>query len=118
MSGPPYALQRLPAILNFSGGRQRSCSTTSSNTTTAVHRRSGLGSPWREEPDLLAVDKQGKLYIFEIKVWEAQAENLLRPFGTVRSSEHMTTGSITCSENSTRAVEWLKPLCNLWCLVG
>ena len=33
---------------------------------------------WREEPDLLAVDKQGNLYIFEIKVWESQSENLLQ----------------------------------------
>ena len=34
--------------------------------------------PWQEEPDLLAVDEQGKLYIFEIKVWESRSENLLQ----------------------------------------
>ena len=38
----------------------------------------GQSRRWREEPDLLAVDKQGKLYIFEIKVWESQSENLLQ----------------------------------------
>ena len=35
-------------------------------------------SNWQEEPDLLAIDKQGTLYIFEIKVWEARSENLLQ----------------------------------------
>ena len=33
---------------------------------------------WQEEPDLLAVDEHGKLYIFEIKVWESRSENLLQ----------------------------------------
>lgn len=33
---------------------------------------------WQEEPDLLAIDEQGKLYIFEIKVWESRSENLLQ----------------------------------------
>ena len=33
---------------------------------------------WQEEPDLLAVDEEGKLYIFEIKVWESRSENLLQ----------------------------------------
>jgi hypothetical protein len=33
---------------------------------------------WQEEPDLLAVDAQGNLYIFELKVWESTAENLLQ----------------------------------------
>jgi hypothetical protein len=33
---------------------------------------------WQEEPDLLAVDEQGNLYIFEIKVWEARSENILQ----------------------------------------
>jgi len=33
---------------------------------------------WQEEPDLLALDEGGKLYIFEIKVWEARSENLLQ----------------------------------------
>lgn len=33
---------------------------------------------WQEEPDLLAVDRDGNLYIFEIKVWEARQENLLQ----------------------------------------
>lgn len=33
---------------------------------------------WREEPDLLAVDRQGNLYIFEIKAWESHPENLLQ----------------------------------------
>ena len=46
MSGPPDALQRLPAIINFSGaGRQRSCSTTSSNTTTAAYKAK---RPWSQ----------------------------------------------------------------------
>ena len=33
---------------------------------------------WREEPDLMAIDKAGSLYIFELKIWEAQSENLLQ----------------------------------------
>ncbi|MGA2961395.1 MAG: hypothetical protein ABSD96_06960, partial [Candidatus Korobacteraceae bacterium] len=33
---------------------------------------------WQEEPDLLALDEHGRLYIFEIKVWEARSENLLQ----------------------------------------
>lgn len=33
---------------------------------------------WREEPDLLALDKDGNLYIFELKVWESQSENILQ----------------------------------------
>jgi hypothetical protein len=33
---------------------------------------------WQEEPDLMAIDRDGKLYIFEIKVWEARQENLLQ----------------------------------------
>ena len=33
---------------------------------------------WQEEPDLLAMDEQGRLYIFEIKVWESRSENLLQ----------------------------------------
>jgi hypothetical protein len=31
-----------------------------------------------EEPDLIAVDKQGRLYLFELKVWESTSENLLQ----------------------------------------
>src|SRR4051812_13781315 len=33
---------------------------------------------WQEEPDLLALDREGSLYIFEIKVWESRHENLLQ----------------------------------------
>lgn len=33
---------------------------------------------WREEPDLMAVDGDGNLYIFELKAWESQSENLLQ----------------------------------------
>lgn len=33
---------------------------------------------WQEEPDLMAVDKEGNLFIFELKVWESQSENLLQ----------------------------------------
>lgn len=33
---------------------------------------------WREEPDLMAVDRDGRLYIFEIKAWESDSENLLQ----------------------------------------
>jgi hypothetical protein len=33
---------------------------------------------WQEEPDLMAVDKDGNLYIFELKVWESQSSNLLQ----------------------------------------
>lgn len=33
---------------------------------------------WREEPDLMALDSNGSLYIFELKVWESTNENLLQ----------------------------------------
>ena len=33
---------------------------------------------WREEPDLMAIDKDGNLYIFELKIWESKRENLLQ----------------------------------------
>jgi len=32
----------------------------------------------QEEPDLLALDERGQLFIFEIKVWESHSENLLQ----------------------------------------
>lgn len=33
---------------------------------------------WREEPDLMALDKNGHLFIFELKAWESNPENLLQ----------------------------------------
>ena len=33
---------------------------------------------WQEEPDLMAIDKEGKLYIFELKAWESRSENILQ----------------------------------------
>jgi hypothetical protein len=33
---------------------------------------------WQEEPDLLAVDAEGRLYIFELKVSESESKNLLQ----------------------------------------
>ncbi len=33
---------------------------------------------WREEPDLMAFDARGTLYIFELKAWESQSENILQ----------------------------------------
>jgi hypothetical protein len=33
---------------------------------------------WQEEPDLMAVDAEGKLYIFELKVSESESKNLLQ----------------------------------------
>ena len=33
---------------------------------------------WQEEPDLMAIDKEGKLYIFELKAWESRSDNLLQ----------------------------------------
>lgn len=33
---------------------------------------------WREEPDLMALDAEGTLYIFELKAWESQSENILQ----------------------------------------
>lgn len=33
---------------------------------------------WQEEPDLMALDRQGRLYIFELKAWESRSENLLQ----------------------------------------
>ena len=36
--------------------------------------------PRQEEPDILAVDKKGDLYIFELKRWGSNEENLLQVF--------------------------------------
>jgi len=33
---------------------------------------------WQGEPDLMAVDRDGNLYIFELKAWESHSENLLQ----------------------------------------
>lgn len=33
---------------------------------------------WQEEPDLMAIDKNGDLFIFELKAWESQDANLLQ----------------------------------------
>jgi hypothetical protein len=33
---------------------------------------------WQEEPDLMAIDKNGNLFIFELKAWESQDINLLQ----------------------------------------
>jgi len=33
---------------------------------------------WQEEPDLMAMDSNGDLYIFELKAWESQPYNLLQ----------------------------------------
>lgn len=33
---------------------------------------------WQEEPDLMAIDRKGKLYIFELKAWESRSENILQ----------------------------------------
>jgi hypothetical protein len=33
---------------------------------------------WQEEPDLMAVDKNGDLFIFELKAWESDSTNILQ----------------------------------------
>ncbi|MFQ5847493.1 MAG: hypothetical protein ACE5IQ_07440, partial [Candidatus Methylomirabilales bacterium] len=33
---------------------------------------------WQEEPDLMALDRDGHLYIFELKAWESHSTNLLQ----------------------------------------
>ena len=33
---------------------------------------------WQKEPDLMAIDKNGDLYIFELKAWESDDTNLLQ----------------------------------------
>ena len=33
---------------------------------------------WQEEPDLMAVDERGDLYIFELKAWESHSSNVLQ----------------------------------------
>ena len=38
----------------------------------------GQERPFQEEADLLALDKDGALYIFELKRWEANQENILQ----------------------------------------
>ena len=36
--------------------------------------------PWKEEPDILALDRKGDLYVFELKRWSGESENLLQVF--------------------------------------
>ena len=38
----------------------------------------GQERKWKEEPDLLALDKDGILYIFELKRWQSEQENILQ----------------------------------------
>ena len=38
----------------------------------------GQERKWKEEADLLALDKDGTLYIFELKKWQSEPENLLQ----------------------------------------
>ena len=38
----------------------------------------GQERSWQEQPDLLAFDKNGQLYIFELKRWESEKENILQ----------------------------------------
>ena len=33
---------------------------------------------WQEEPGLMAVDKKGNLFIFELEAWESHSSNLLQ----------------------------------------
>lgn len=33
---------------------------------------------WQEEPDLMAIDSHGDLYIFELKAWESEERNILQ----------------------------------------
>ena len=33
---------------------------------------------WQEEPDLMALDAEGTLYIFELKAWESHSDNILQ----------------------------------------
>ena len=47
---------------------------------------------WQEEPDLMALDRQGNLYIFEIKVWESRRENILQALRYGHSSSLVGCG--------------------------
>lgn len=38
----------------------------------------GQERPWQEEADILALDRKGVLYIFELKRWESKKENILQ----------------------------------------
>ena len=40
---------------------------------TIAHSRN-----WQEEPDILALDRKGRLFIFELKAWESRSENILQ----------------------------------------
>jgi hypothetical protein len=38
----------------------------------------GQSRNWQEEPDIMALDQNGDLYIFELKAWESKDHNLLQ----------------------------------------
>jgi hypothetical protein len=67
-----------------------------------------------EEPDLIAVDAAGRIYLFELKVWESSSENLLQVlrygqlFGSYRYEDldrlyqRTTKGSVRLGEAHSR----------------
>jgi len=58
---------------------------------------------WQEEPDLMALDAHGRLYIFELKAWESRSENILQAlrYGQIFGA-HDYSALSNCSENSMR----------------
>ena len=51
---------------------------------------------WQEEPDLMALDKDGRLYIFELKAWESRSVNILQVlrYGQMYGSSKYTVLSL------------------------
>jgi hypothetical protein len=49
---------------------------------------------WQEEPDLMAIDKEGRLFIFELKAWESHSENILQVLRYADSTRKCNSGEL------------------------
>ncbi len=64
--------------------------------------------PLQEEPDILAIDSKGELYIFELKAWQAKSENLLQVlrYGQLYgNSNYDDLQALYCKKNKNRNLQ-------------
>ena len=69
----------------------------------------GQETPGQEEPDLLALDQDGSLYVFELKRWESQSENLLQVMRYAQIFGRYTYGEL--ESLATRKLQLTDSLC-------